>query len=171
MNRTDRAIVAGLVLFLVIAALAVGGPALTARAPGTTTGPSPSPALPYREGMLGRPISVNPLAARTQVDRDLVALVFEGLVKLDVDGHAAPALAQSWTMDPSGASWTFQLRPDAVWQDGKPVTSDDVVFTVDTLRDPAYRGPGAGSWEGITATAVGDHTVRFDLNDPFAGFL
>ena len=171
MNRTDRAIVAGLVLFLAIAAIAVGGPALTSRAPGTTAGPSPSPALPYREGILGRPVSVSPLAARTQADRDLVALVFEGLVKLDTDGHPIPSLAQSWTMDPSGASWTFKLRPDATWQDGKPVTSDDVVFTVDTLRDAAYRGPGAGSWEGITATALDDHTVRFNLDDPFAGFL
>src|SRR5437879_2257091 len=119
MNRTDRAIVAGLVLFLAIAAIAVGGPALTARAPGTTIGPSRSPALPYREGILGRPVSVSPLATRTQADRDLVALIFEGLDKLDTDGHPIPSLAQSWTMDPSGASWTFKLRPDATWQDGK----------------------------------------------------
>jgi ABC-type transport system substrate-binding protein len=50
------------------------------------------------------------------------------------------------------------------------VTADDVVFTVATLKDPAYRGPGAGSWSGVTATAVDPRTVRFDLDPPLAGF-
>jgi ABC-type transport system substrate-binding protein len=51
-----------------------------------------------------------------------------------------------------------------------PVTADDVVFTVATLKDPDYRGPGAGSWSGVTATAVDPATVRFDLQPALAGF-
>ena len=173
MNRTDRAVVAALVLVMAVAAIAIGSPAFTPQgtAAAPSGHPSPSPALPYREGELGRPVSVSPLGARSQVDRDLVALVFEGLTKLDSDGRPIPALATSWTSDDTGATWTFRLQPDATWQDGQPVTADDVVFTIDTLRDPAYHGPGAGSWQGVTATAVDDHTVRFDLEDPFAGFL
>jgi peptide/nickel transport system substrate-binding protein len=171
MNRTDRAVIAGLVLVLAFAAIAIGGPALAPHGPTPSTAPTASPPDPYREGALGRPISVSPLGARSQVDRDLVALVFEGLVKLDAEGRPVPALALSWTSDATGASWTFQLRPDARWHDGEPVTADDVVFTVDTLRDPDYHGPGAGSWLGISATALDAHTVRFDLDDPFAGFL
>jgi peptide/nickel transport system substrate-binding protein len=171
MNRTDRAVIAGLVLVLAIAAIAIGGPAFSPQQPTTSTAPTLSPPEPYREGALGRPVSVSPLGARSQADRDLVALVFEGLVRLDADGKPEPALARTWTADPGGASWTFELRPDARWHDGEPVTADDVVFTVDTLRDPDYHGPGAGSWLGISATALDVHTVRFDLDDPFAGFL
>jgi peptide/nickel transport system substrate-binding protein len=171
MNRTDRAVIAGLVLVLAFAAIAIGGPALAPPGPSTSSSPTLSPPDPYREGALGRPVSVSPLGARSQADRDLVALVFEGLVKLDAEGRPQPALARSWSADPTGASWTFELRPDARWQDGEPVTADDVVFTVDTLRDPDYHGPGAGSWLGISATALDVHTVRFDLDDPFAGFL
>ncbi|HEV7603457.1 MAG TPA: peptide ABC transporter substrate-binding protein [Candidatus Limnocylindrales bacterium] len=172
MNRTDRGVIAGLVLVLAFSAVAIGGPS-RATQPGAqpSDAPTESPPAPYREGALGRPVSVSPLGARTQVDRDLVALVFEGLVKLDADGHPMPALASSWTSDAKGATWTFHLRPDARWQDDEPVTADDVVFTVDTLRNVDYHGPGAGSWLGITATAVDARTVRFDLADPFAGFL
>jgi len=172
MNRLDRVIVAGLVLVIAIAAFAVGGQALLPK-PAPSTAPVPSaaagPAV-YREGVLGRPTAVNPLAARTQADRDLVALAFEGLLSLDPDGKPRPGLARSWETSADGATWTFHLRPDATWHDGEPVTAADVVFTVAMLKDPAYRGPGAGSWSGVTATAVDDRTVRFDLDPALAGF-
>jgi peptide/nickel transport system substrate-binding protein len=174
MNRTDRAVIAGLVLVLAFSAIAIAGPSLAqhdAVAGAPSAEPTEVAVVPYREGALGRPLSVSPFGARSQVDRDLVALIFEGLVKLDAEDHPTPALAQSWTSDATGATWTFQLRPDALWQDDEPVTADDVVFTVDTLRNPDYHGPGAGSWLGITATAIDAHTVRFNLDDPFAGFL
>ena len=173
MNRIDRAVITGLVVLVAIAAAAIGLPAVSTpvAAPVASGQPSAAPIATYVEGILGRPVAVNPLAAQTQADRDLVALVFEGLVTLDPGGAPRPALARSWTTSPDGASWTFQLRPDARWHDGEPVTADDVVFTVETLQDPDYHGPGAGSWTGVTATAVGDHAVRFDLDQPFGGFI
>jgi peptide/nickel transport system substrate-binding protein len=175
MNRIDRAVIAGLVLAVAIAAFAIGGPAFS-----PASGPSaPAPSTPsavetvsiYTEGVLGRPTSVNPLAARTQADRDLVALVFEGLVTLGPGGEPRPALARSWAMAADGSSWTFHLRPDAHWHDGEPVTADDVAFTVATIQDPDYHGPGAGSWTGIKATVVDPLTVRFDLDQPIGDFI
>ena len=177
MNRIDRVVIAGLVLVLAIAAFAIGGPALGPRPSGSALAPSSGPGAaagapePYREGVLSRPTNVNPLAARTQADRDLVALVFEGLVARNAEGQAIPALARSWTPSAKGATWTFELDPDRHWQDGEPVTVDDVVFTIQTLQDPTYRGPAAGSWAGVTVTAVGATTVRFELATPIGGFL
>ena len=141
------------------------------RRPPATPLPTIEPVVPYREGTLGRPVSVNPLAARTQVDRDLVALTFSGLVKLGPDGILIPDLAARWTTDETGKSWTFSLRPDARWHDGEPVTAHDVVFTINVLRDPTYTGPGAGSWREVTPTAVDERTVQFDLTTPLGGFL
>ncbi len=170
MNRLDRLIIAGLVLVVAAAAFAIGGPAIGPKPTQSATPSSAATLAAYREGVLGRPTSVNPLAARTQADRDLVALVFEGLVTTDPDGAPRPALAQSWDTSADGATWTFHLRPDARWHDGEPVTADDVVFTVATLKDPDYHGPGAGSWSGVTPTRVDATTVRFDLDPPIAGF-
>ena len=54
-----------------------------------------------------------------------------------------PDLAERWTVDDGGPTWTVDLRDDARWHDGEPVTADDVVFTIQTLQDPDYAGPAA----------------------------
>jgi peptide/nickel transport system substrate-binding protein len=171
MNRNDHAVIGALVLILAVIAVAIGVPAFLPTSASPSAIPSVEPAAPYREGTIGRPVSVNPLGARTQVDRDLVALTFSGLVKLGPGGTLIPDLASRWTVDQTGKSWTFDLRPDARWQDGEPLTAQDVVFTINVLRDSAYTGPGAGSWSEVTATAVDARTVKFDLTTPLGGFL
>jgi peptide/nickel transport system substrate-binding protein len=177
MNRFDRVVVGTLVaLFAVIVGL-VGMPsALPGDASGASAGPgasaSPPPAgRPYREGLVGRATSVSPLTAHSQADRDLVALVFSGLVRNGPDGMLVPDLARQWTVDSTGAIWTFDLRADARWQDGEPVTAEDVAFTIRTLQDPSYSGPAAGSWQDVTVKTVGPRTVVFTLSTPLGGFL
>ena len=138
--------------------------------------PSQSPAVDastrsYREGVLGHPVSVSPFSARTQADRDLVALVFSGLVRNGPSGTLVPDLAERWSVDPSGFVWTFQLRDDAVWHDGEPVTAEDVAYTIRVLQDPAYHGPAAGSWNEVTVQATAPRTVTFTLKTPLGGFL
>ncbi len=133
-----------LVVLLAIVAGLIGVPALqpnsSAATPPVATVP-PANARPYVEGLLSSPVSVSPLTARTQADRDLVALVFAGLVRLGPGGTIVPDLAERWSVDADGKVWTVVLRDDATWHDGNPVTADDVVFTVRTLQDPAYTGP------------------------------
>jgi len=80
-------------------------------------------------------------------------------------------LATDWTISRAGRRWTVRIRPDATWHDGAPVTADDVVFTVRSLKSPAYEGPRAASWEEVTARKIDPLTVQFDLATPLAGFL
>src|SRR3954447_1969870 len=176
MTRTDTVVVGTLVALLALIAGLIGGPAIQLAA--APSAPSPSAALgpgfevrPYVEGILGRPSSVSPLTARTQADRDLVALLFPGLVRNGPDGTLVPDLAERWSVDRTGKTWTVDIRPDARWHDGSPVTADDVVFTIETLQDPAYTGPSATSWSEVTADAVGPRQVRFTLDTPLGGFL
>ena len=70
--------------------------------------------------------------------------MFAGLVRNGPGGSIVPDLAESWTVDATGATWTFQLREDAVWHDGEPVTAEDVVFTIRVLQDPDHRVPRPG---------------------------
>ncbi|MBA3234757.1 MAG: peptide ABC transporter substrate-binding protein, partial [Chloroflexi bacterium] len=132
MTRTDSLVVGTLVALLALIAGLVSVPtllpaAVTTVTPSASSGPAAS--RPYREGVLGRPVSVSPLSARTQADRDLVALVFAGLVRIGPAGTIVPDLAERWSVDDSGKEWTFFLRDDARWHDGEPVTVDDVLFT------------------------------------------
>ncbi len=170
MNRRDGGVV--LVLIAVLAVLA-GMVAAPSFAPAPTPSPTPTPAagLAEVEGIVGHPSSVNPLTARTQADRDLVALLFRGLVRLGAGSTVLPDLADRWTVNPTGSRWTFHLRDDGSWHDGEPVTSADVVYTVGVLHDPDYSGPLASTWAEVTATALDPQTVQFDLGDPVGGFL
>jgi len=136
--------------------------------PGASNGPT---ARPYIEGVVGHATNASPFGARSAADRDLVALLFRGLVRLGPGTSRVPDLAIRWEVDPSGSRWTFHLRPNVFWDDGTPVTSDDVAFTIGILSDPAYTGPGAASWREVTATALDPLTVELDLATPLGGFL
>ena len=82
-----------------------------------------------------------------------------------------PHLASSWTVDATGKTWTFDIRPDARWHDGEPVTADDVVYTIQTLQDPAYKGPASTSWSEVSVEALSPLEVTFTLTTPLGGFL
>lgn len=174
MNRRDRAAVVALVAALALVAVVIAAPSL--QPPGASPAPSGAaatdrPVATYREGIVGRWSSITPLTARSNADRELVALIFSGLVRLGPDGDVLPDLASSWSADKTGAHYTFTLRPDASWQDGVPVTADDVAFTFKTLQDPGYAGPQATSWREVRVVVLDAHTVRFDLTTPLGGFL
>jgi ABC-type transport system substrate-binding protein len=166
-SRIDRYAVGGLVL-----ALAVVGAAMIAGAPSGSTGSAnPNGAVaPYREGVLGHPNSINPLTVRSQADQDLVALLFRGLVKAGPDGTVEPDLA-TWTVSPDGLTYTFQMRQDAYWEDGQPVSAADVVFTIGLIQNAAYDGPVGSSWQGVRASEVSPYVVSFTVTLPIAGFL
>ena len=168
MNRRDRFVVIAL-----LAAFVVVGVAMAIPAPAPLSAPefSLSPSIPYREGIVSHPSSITPLTARTQADRDIVALLFRGLLHAGPDGTLLPDLARSWSVSADGKDYTFLLRDDAYWDDGQPVTSADVVFTVGLLQDSAYDGPLGASWQRITVTADSSDIVRFHLQAPMAGFL
>jgi peptide/nickel transport system substrate-binding protein len=127
----------------------------------------------YTEGVAGTWHRVNPLFATTnEVDEDLAQLVFSGLTRLGPDGQVLPDLATAWEITDAGRTYTFQLRRNVKWHDGQPFTSRDVVFTIETVSHPDFKGdPGvAESWLGVEVEDPDDHTVVFRLpqaNSPF----
>jgi len=126
----------------------------------------------FVEGVVGNPQVINPLYARNNsVEEDAVRLVFAGLVKMGPGRDFLPDLAESWEVQNKGKTYTFKLRENLKWSDGEKLTADDVVFTVDIIKDESYTGPYQSDWSGITATAIDPRTVKFDLPDPSTFFL
>jgi ABC-type transport system substrate-binding protein len=166
-NRRDRYAVVALFV-----ALAVVGAGLVIRVPSNPNESArPTGAVvPYREGIVGHPSSINPLTPRSQADQDMVALVFRGLVKAGPGGTVEPDLA-TWTASDDGLKYTFHIRDDAYWEDGQPVTAADVVFTIGLVQSAAYDGPVGSSWQGVHASAGGTSFVDFTMTLPIAGFL
>ncbi len=98
----------------------------------------------------------------------LTSLVFDTLLWKNAEGAMVPALATSWSQSPDGSTWSFTLREDALWHDGKPVTADDVVFSVELLSGKNY--PFAHLDEIKQVRALGSNAVRFDLKHPYTPF-
>lgn len=172
MNLRDRALVGVLSVALIALSVAALAPTLES----SYAEPEPSvPVAPvgarYVEGVLGRATSASPFGARSPADRALVALLFRGLVRLGPGSAITGDLAQRWEVADAGRTWTFRLREDLFWQDGMPLTAEDVAFTVGVLSDPAYPGPGGESWRDVTATVVDDRTVVLHLTTALGGFL
>src|ERR1035437_5839016 len=132
MTRRDRFVVTALV-----AAFAIVGVAMTMPATAPLTAPQVSliPSVPYREGIVSHPSSIQPLTAPTPAHRATLARLFRGLLHAGPDGTLLPDLARSWSVSQDGKDYTFLLRDDAYWDDGQPVTSADVLFTVGLLQD------------------------------------
>lgn len=123
------------------------------------------------EGVVGSPRFINPLLALSDADRDLTTLTYAGLMGLSGDGSLVPVLAESYTIDDEGRTYTFTLREGTTFSDGTPLTSADVVFTVEKAQDPAIKSPLYASWSGVRAAALDPRTVRFTLAKPYAPFV
>jgi peptide/nickel transport system substrate-binding protein len=125
----------------------------------------------YTEGLIGAPNFINPAFATSDVDRDLVKLVFAGLMNTDNNGNLVPDLASGYSIDAAQKIYTFELRNDVKWHDDMPFTADDVVFTVERIKNPEYKSPLRSSFNGVTVNKLDDYRVQFILDKPFAAFL
>ena len=121
-------------------------------------------------GSLGR---LNPLLDwNNPADRDIDRLVFSGLIKFDSHGLPQPDLAESWGTSTDGTIYNFTIRPKAEWHDGTPVTSDDVIFTIDLIKSSSlFPQDIRDLWSQIDVKKLDDKNLKFTLPEPFAPFL
>lgn len=131
----------------------------------------PVPGGIFTEGIIGSFTNANPLYATNDVDQAVSHLVFAGLFTFDNKNHLTGDLAQSWQVDKTGQLYTVTLRPHLTWQDGKPLTAQDVVYTYHVIQNPDAESPLRADWSDITVTAVNDRTVQFKLPNPLSSFV
>lgn len=153
-------------LFLLIIGLIVQNLALS----GYYQSLKPVPGGIYNEGVHGRFTNASPLYATNDADSTVSHLVFAGLLTSDDRGHIVGDLAKDYKVDDHGTTYTVHLRPHLTWQDGRPLTSRDVVFTYQLIQNPDTQSPLQSSWQGIDVSAPDDHTVVFKLPDALAAF-
>lgn len=97
-----------------------------------------------------------------------LSLLYDTLTWKDHTG-VIPWLAEAWRVSPDGRRWTFTLRSDAAWHDGRPVTARDVQFSFEYYRAHPY--VWADTEIVASVTSDGPRTVTFSLREPFAPFL
>jgi len=123
------------------------------------------------EGIIGTPRFINPVLASSDTDRDLMALTYSGLLRPDNKGRLINDLAEKYDISEDGLVYTFTLKPNLLWQDGEPVIADDIIFTIEKIKDPSMKSPKRAGWEGVSAEKINDKTIRFTLKKSYAPFL
>lgn len=100
-------------------------------------------------------------------------MMSDTLVSLDWDMRTVrPGLAERWEISPDGKTYTFHLRRDVTFCDGRPMTAQDVAYTITRWVDPANRSPvrwRAGPVREVRA--IDDYTVEYELTEPFGELL
>ena len=139
------------------------------------SGSSNTPAFggEHIEGLVGQPRFINPvLAASSSVDSDLSRVIYAQLLKFDKDLQLQPDLAAALPeVTPDQKNYTIKLKPQLKWQDGSPISADDVVFTIQTIQNPSFESPLLTNWSRVKVEKVDDLTVKFTLREVSASFI
>jgi ABC-type transport system substrate-binding protein len=126
----------------------------------------------YIEGVVGQPRFINPLYGEANdVDRALINLVYSGLMTYDKDGKIVSDLAKDYQISEDGKAYIFELKENLYWQDGTPLTVDDVIYTIKTIQDSEYKSPLRANWIDIVVEKVSENKVAFLLYSPYNSFL
>ena len=126
----------------------------------------------YTEGIVGQPLYINPiLSVSNDADADLCQLIYSGLFKYNSSGEIENDLAESYEISEDKLTYTVYLKKDIKWHDEEPFTAADVLFTIQTIQDPAFKSPLRQSWQGVGLEVVDDTTIRFMLKNPYTFFL
>ncbi|MFN2323604.1 MAG: ABC transporter substrate-binding protein [Trueperaceae bacterium] len=125
-----------------------------------------------RVGMQADPVGLDPHITNATSTRNMLENVYDTLVLFDSSLRIVPGLATSWTTSEDGLTWTFDIRKGVAFHDGTPLTADDVVFSIERIRDPATASPRADAFSVVESiVASDDHTVVMTLSSPFAPLL
>jgi peptide/nickel transport system substrate-binding protein len=128
-------------------------------------------AATFRLGVAGDALTVDPIASSDNPSIWTELLIYDQLVRPSRDGtKLEPGIAKSWTVSPDGKEFRFNLREDAKFSDGEPVTAADVAFSL--KRAAGEKSEWGRFFRPITSYEVlDDHTIVMKLEKPFTPIL
>jgi oligopeptide transport system substrate-binding protein len=194
-----KKIVFGAVALMLITVLILSGctrpqSSSTLSAPGQPSvsgGVTTSPSAPSGNGVLNLsdidPITLDPALAAEIQSSQYIMQIFSGLAQMDDKQQPAPDIAQSWDISQDGMTYTFHLRHDVKFQDGKPLTAGDFKYSWERAANPATNSLTTGTYLGDIVgvkemlagkansisgvKAVDDYTLQVTIDSPKSYFL
>jgi len=124
-----------------------------------------------REGIIGQPVSFNPLFSYTNTtDKTLTKLLFRGVTKMSIDGKWHPDLAEDISVSEDGLIYTIKLSDSLYWDDGYRLTTEDVLFTYAQIQSPDYFGYWREAFKGVKFEKKDDLILILTLEEPLSSF-
>ncbi|QBI20799.1 ABC transporter substrate-binding protein [Egibacter rhizosphaerae] len=123
-------------------------------------------------GALNEPPSLDPFHEGADARSEYSVLMYQGLMYESSHGVPVPLLAEDVEISDDELTYTFELREGVEFHDGSPMTSADVQYSYDYIRDPDNGSPGAQDFAAIdTIEAPDEHTVVMELSEPNSALL
>ena len=113
-------------------------------------------------GLIGQPATINPVLASSEADRTLVAALFSPVSKMAEKVESEP--------EQQGRAWRLRLQDGWTWNDKKRVISDDIIFTINKIREAGAQSPSFAIWKTVRAERVSERELVFLLPAPYAHF-
>ena len=114
----------------------------------------------YREGVVGQPVAINPITSSNPADLDISSLIYSRLEDI-ITNH---------TIEKNGKVHIVKIAEGLTWENGRSLTSDDIVFTIRTIQSPDARSPLFKNWEGVVVDRISELQIEFTLPSPYAFF-
>ncbi len=125
----------------------------------------------YTEGLVGAPKHINPLYANiNDVDSDIASLVFSSLYKRNGKGQLEKDLVDTLSLSEDEKIYTIKIKDNVFWHDGEKLSSEDVIFTINTILDSSYQSSLRSSLSGVTVKKIDDLTLELSLSQAYAAF-
>ncbi len=133
---------------------------------------SPKNGGQYIEGTITPPSHINPLFfGLNSTDDDLVSLVYSSLWKRDNNGSLKADLVESFKISDDQKTYTIKITDKARFHSGKKLTTDDVIFTINTIKDPRFKSTWRRYFINVEAEKISDTELKLSLKEPYAAFL
>ena len=179
--KMKKMIVAALLVMMLVPAFVIAG-GQQDEAAGDSAAAAEPVVFRYHNG--AEPESLDPAVIEGVPEHSIYMALFEGLVTYDpVSLDAVPGTAESWEVSDDGLTWTFNLRKNAVWSDGTPITAQQFVdswlrfLAPETaavyaylpgmvIKGAAEYNAGEAGPEAVAIRALDDHTFQFELTGP-----
>ncbi len=116
------------------------------------------------------PVTLDPSFAMDAYSLQIIDQIFDTLVTYDEKANLSPNLALSWS-NPSPTTWEFKIRNDVKFHNGRKMTAQDVVWSMNRMLDPETKVPRQQLYMVKSVTAADGQTVKFELDEPFGPFL
>ena len=115
----------------------------------------------YKEGIVGQPIYINPvISGSNDTDRDLIRLIFSNVNDI----------AEKIEPSKDGKVWSVRILDGVSWHDGEPLTSDDIIFTIQSILDPESHSPIQDTFRDVSVNRVSERELTLTLPTPYVFF-
>lgn len=128
---------------------------------------SPSYNTSLSIGTVEQPKYFTPIYANEDLERVISGLIYSGLYKKDINNNYVYDLAESVTKNEDGTRIDVVLKPGLSFSNGKPLTSDDVIFTYNLLSNPQVKSIDKVRYEGLEFEKISDTEFTITIKKPF----